>query len=48
MKGDGNMNIMIVDDHIEIRTMLKEMLDGNDNNIIVAGNGKQAIELLAV
>ncbi|MBD3344732.1 MAG: response regulator [Chitinivibrionales bacterium] len=42
------MNILIVDDHEEIRQMLREMLQENGYHVFVAENGKQAIDLLGV
>ncbi len=40
------MEIMIVDDHEDVRTFIKEMLSKNGHNVMTAKNGKEAIDRL--
>ena len=41
------MDIMVVDDEVEVRSMIYDMLKSKGHNVIVAENGKRAIDLLA-
>ena len=41
------MDIMVVDDEVEVRSMIYDMLESKGHNVIVAENGKRAIDLLA-
>ena len=41
------MDIMVVDDEVEMRSMIYDMLESKGHNVIVAENGKRAIDLLA-
>lgn len=42
------MNILVVDDHVEMRQMLRDMLESNGHNVIEAENGKKAIDCLVI
>lgn len=41
------MEILVVDDEVEVREMLCEILMSKGHNVVVAENGKRAIDLLA-
>jgi len=42
------MDIMVIDDHEEMRLMLTEMLKNKGYNVVAAENGKKAIDLLMI
>lgn len=42
------MDIIVVDDDAEVRGLLCEVLNSKGHNVIVAENGKRAIDLLSV
>lgn len=42
------MDIIVVDDDVEVRGLLCEVLNSKGHNVIVAENGKRAIDLLSV
>lgn len=42
------MDIMVVDDEVEVREMICEILCSKGHNVITAENGKRAIELLSI
>lgn len=41
------MEILVVDDEVEVREMLCEVLTSKGHSVVVAENGKRAIDLLA-
>ena len=42
------MDIMVVDDEVEVREMICDMLESKGHNVIAAENGRRAIDLIAV
>jgi len=42
------MDIIVVDDDAEVRGLLCEVLNSKGHNVIVAENGKRAIDLLSI
>jgi DNA-binding response OmpR family regulator len=43
--GRGNMKILIVDDDLHIQRLYKEELEEEGYEVVIASNGKEAIEL---